>query len=126
MLVCSLQSFLSAVLEYCTSVIALCSQETKLVDCNSLVITQSIFIFTTRGQSYHKYKANSARASNIAVREQDFNRSSGAESEGPAGDELRGTERGPVDREGARSTKSKHSTSSIRGLRVGPASFACL
>ena len=37
-----------------------------------------------------------------------------------------GPERGPVDRDGARSTKSKHSTSSIRGLRVSPGRFVGL
>ena len=37
-----------------------------------------------------------------------------------------GTEGDPVDREGARSTKSKHSTSSNRGLRVSPGRFVGL
>ena len=37
-----------------------------------------------------------------------------------------GAECGPVDRDGARSTKSKHSTSSIRGLRVSPGRFVGL
>ena len=43
------------------------------------------------------------------------------------GDEVNGgAERGPVDRGGARSTKSKHSTISIRGLRVSPGRFVWL
>ena len=46
---------------------------------------------------------------------------------GMTGDELHdGAERGPVDRDGARSTKSKHSTSLIRGLRVSPGRFVGL
>ena len=48
--------------------------------------------------------------SGIAVREQEFNRSSGAESDGrPTGDVLHGTERCPVvvDREGVSSLKNK-------------------
>ena len=46
---------------------------------------------------------------------------------GVTGDELQdGPERGPVDWDGARSTKSKHSTSSIRGLRVNPGRFVGL
>ena len=46
---------------------------------------------------------------------------------GVTGNELYdGAERGPVDRDGARSTKSKHSTSSIRGLRVSPGRFVGL
>ena len=54
------------------------------------------------------YKANSARTSHIAVRERD------PQSLGVTGDELySGAERGPVDRDGARSKKSKLSTSSI-------------
>ena len=68
-----------------------------------------------------KYKANSARTSHIAVWERD------PQSLGVTGDELHdGAERGPVDRDGARSTKSKHSTSSIRGLRVSPGRFVGL
>ena len=34
--------------------------------------------------------------------------------------------RGPVDRDGARSAKSKHSTRSIRVLRVNPGRFVGL
>ena len=46
---------------------------------------------------------------------------------GVTGNELHdGAERSPVDRDGARSTKSKHSTSSIRGLRVSPGRFVGL
>ena len=49
------------------------------------------------------------------------------QSLGVTGNELHdGAERGPVDRDGARSTKSKHSTSSIRGLRVSPGRFVGL
>ena len=75
----------------------------------------------SRGQPHPKYKANSARTSHIAVWEQD------PQLLGVTGDELHdGPERGPVDRDGARSTKSKHSTSSIRGLRVSPGRFVGL
>ena len=75
----------------------------------------------SRGQPHPKYKANSARMSHIAVWERD------PQSLGVTGDELHdGPERGPVDRDGARSTKSKHSTSSIRGLRVSPGRFVGL
>ena len=46
---------------------------------------------------------------------------------GETGNELYdGAERGPVDWDGARSTKSKHSTSSTRGLRVSPGKFVGL
>ena len=73
---------------------------------------------STRGRPHPKYKANS---SHIAVWERD------PQSLGVTGDELHdGPERGPVDRDGARSTKSKHSTSSIRGLRVSPGRFVGL
>ena len=66
-------------------------------------------------QTHPKYKANSARTSHIAVWERD------PQSLGVTGNVLHdGAERGPVDRDGARSTKSKHSTSSVRGLRVSP------
>ena len=62
-----------------------------------------------------------ARTSHIAICERD------PQSLGVTGDELHdGVERGPVDRDGARSTKSKHSTSSIRGLRVSPGRFVGL
>ena len=75
----------------------------------------------SRGQPHPKYKANSARTSHIAVWERD------PQSLGVTGNELHnGAERGPVDRDGARSTKSKHSTSSIRGLRVSPGRFVGL
>ena len=82
-----------------------------------------IYIYT-RGQPHPKYRANSARTSHIAVWERD------PQSLGVTGDELHdGPERGPrgpVDRDGARSTKSKHSSSSIRGLRVSPGRFVGL
>ena len=46
---------------------------------------------------------------------------------GVTGDELHnGTEKGPVDRDGTRSTKSKHCTSSNQGLRVSPGRFVGL
>ena len=74
-----------------------------------------------RGQPHPKYKANSARTSHIAVWERD------PQSLGVTGDESHdGPERGPVDRDGARCTKSKHSTSSIRRLRVNPGRFVGL
>ena len=57
------------------------------------------------GQPHSKYKANSARTSHIAVWERD------PQSLGVTGDELHdGAERGPVDRDGARSTKPKHNS----------------
>ena len=75
----------------------------------------------TRGQPHPKYKANSARTSHIVVWERD------PQLLGVTGNELHdGAERGPVDRDGARSTKSKHGTSSIRGLRVSPGRFVWL
>ena len=59
--------------------------------------------------------------SHIAVWERD------PQSLGVTGDELHdGPERGPVHRDDGRSTKSKHSTSSIRGLRVNPGRFVGL
>ena len=78
-------------------------------------------LYISRGQPHPKYKANSARTSHIAVWERD------PQSLGVTGDELHdGPERGPVDRDGVRSTKSKHGTSSIRGLRVSPGRFVGL
>ena len=64
-------------------------------------MTYIIYLFTSRGQPHPKYKANSAGTSHIAVWERD------PQSLGVTGDELHdGPERGPVDRDGARSTKS--------------------
>ena len=57
----------------------------------------------TRGQPHPKYKANSARTSHIAVWD---------EISSSLEDELHDVaERGPIDRDGARSTKSNHSIS---------------
>ena len=95
----------------CRNIIILYSNYRTELDC--LLLKQVCII--TRGQPHPKYKANSARTSHIAIWERD------PLSLGVTGYELQnGAERGPVDRDGARSTKSKHSTSSIRGLRVSP------
>ena len=64
--------------------------------------------YNVRGKPHPKYKANSESHCGLT------------------GNELHdgaGAERGPVDRDGA---KSKHSTSSIRGLRVSPGRFVGL
>ena len=84
-----------------------------------------LFIFCiylcTRGQTHPKYKANSALTSHIAVWERD------PQSLGVTGNELHdGAVRGPVDRDGARSTKLKQGTSSFRSLRVSPGRFVGL
>ena len=80
-----------------------------------------LILYKSRGQPHPKYKANSARSSHIAVWERE------TQLLGVTGNELHDVaERGPVDRDGARSTKSKHGTSSIRGLRVSPGRFVGL
>ena len=63
------------------------------------VLKYVCYTYITRGQPHPKYNANSARTSHIAVWERD---------QEVTGNELNdGAERGPVDRDGARSTKSK-------------------
>ena len=81
----------------------------------------SIYLYISRGQPHPKYKANFVRTSHTAVWERH------PQTLRVTGDEFHdGPERGPVDRDGARSTKSKHSISSIRGLRVSPGRFVGL
>ena len=72
-------------------------------------------VLVNKWQPHPKYKANSG------IREQSFNRDDWGRVA-----PWRGAERGPVDGEGVRRTKSKHSTSGIRGQRVGPGRLVCL
>ena len=79
----------------------------------------NFFAISSRGQPHPKYKTNSARASNVfGHSENNISVIVWGRIRRLTEDELHIAERCPVDREGTRSTKSKHSTSSIRGVRV--------